>query len=150
MYFVLYIYIGNCLFYALSDQIYGHQGEHANIRAAVIEYMRQNANDFKYFIPVIGGGRRNPKRKNVGALSGPISCANPTEDAVNQKFEAYLLDMARNGTYGDNLEIVAFAKAFSTNVRIYQAHDPLMIYAADDWTALPVAHIAHHVSFPVC
>ncbi|KUJ16522.1 OTU-domain-containing protein [Mollisia scopiformis] len=108
---------GNCLFRALSEQIYGDQTRNSEIRAKVVQYMKANPGDFKPFISVETGGgfRRNPKRKNAAAgdLTGP------SESERDQAWEDYLVRMARNGEYGDNLEIRAFTEAYTVDVRVY-------------------------------
>lgn len=40
---------GNCQFRACSDQLYGSQEYHANVRAAAVQYMREHADDFSCF-----------------------------------------------------------------------------------------------------
>lgn len=140
---------GNCLFNALSDQLYGHQNEHSNIRSKVIDYMRENADYYKMFIDVHPGGgmRRNPKRKNVGAYSSPANIAPPSESDIDRVFQSHLDSMAKGGTYGDNMEISAFSSAFSVDVKIYQRDFAYMISGANPDTVgvREVAHIAYHV-----
>ncbi|GAB7346869.1 hypothetical protein MBLNU459_g1951t1 [Dothideomycetes sp. NU459] len=140
---------GNCLFNALSDQLYGHQNEHSTIRSKVIEYMREHADYYKMFIDVHPGGgmRRNPKRKNVGAYSSPATIAPPSEADIDRVFQGHLASMARGGTYGDNMEISAFSSAFNVDVKIYQRDFAYMVSGAspDGDEARRVAHIAYHV-----
>ena len=138
---------GNCLFNALSDQIYGDQNEHAAIRARVIEYMREHAEYYKQFIDVHPGGgiRRNPKRKNAGAYSSPAHYVPPSAADIDRVFETHLQNMARGGTYGDNMEITAFSSAFDIDVKIYQRDFAYMVTGSGDETQRPVAHIAYHL-----
>ncbi|KAI5363049.1 Putative OTU domain, papain-like cysteine peptidase superfamily [Septoria linicola] len=137
---------GNCLFNALSDQIYGHQNEHAAIRSRVIDYMREHADYYKQFIDVHPGGgiRRNPKRKNAGSYSSPASFEAPTPAEIDRVFENHLASMARGGTYGDNMEIVAFSSAMGYDVRIYQRDFAYVVSGNHEETGRPVAHIAYH------
>jgi len=102
---------------------------------------------FKQFMDVKPGGgtRRNPKRKNTGAYSSPVSYAGPTEDEVSQAFDAHILRMQKGGTWGDNMEIVAFAAAFNTDVRIYMSEYSYMIPGQGDEASRKIAHIAYHV-----
>jgi OTU domain-containing protein 3 len=142
--------IGNCLFNALSDQIYGDQTSHAAIRTQVICYMRDHAAYYKQFIDVNPGGgtRRNPKRKNAGAFNSPANIATPSEADIDKVFEGHLDVMARGGTYGDNMEITAFSSAFGVDVKIYQRDFAYMVSGAGsygDQTDRPVAHIAYHM-----
>jgi len=144
--------LGNCLFNALSDQLYGHQSEHHAIRAKVIAYMREHASYYKQFIDVFPGGgmRRNPKRKNAGAYSTPASFTPPSQEEIDRVFESHLQSMARGGTYGDNMEITAFSSAFDVDVKIYQRDFAYMVSGGgDDDRQRDIAHIAYHVSKPV-
>jgi OTU domain-containing protein 3 len=143
--------IGNCLFNALSDQIFGDQSKHHEIRAAVIQHMRDNADDYKSFVPVERGGgqRRNPKRKNAGAFSTPFNNEPATLEEIDRNFEVHLERMAKGGTYGDNLEIRAFSRAYNTDVKIYNFDNAYYVRADDDDAVRPVAHIAYHVRVPL-
>ncbi|KZF23206.1 OTU-domain-containing protein [Xylona heveae TC161] len=143
---------GNCLFNALSDQLYGTQSRHHEIRARVIEYMRDHAPYYKQFMDVRpgGGARRNPKRKNAGAYASPEQMA-PTPEEVERVFESHLQTMARGGTYGDNMEISAFSSAYDVDVKIYQRDFAYMVSGGDpdneEESEGPrrIVHIAYHV-----
>lgn len=129
----------------------GDQSKHHEIRARVIEYMRDNAANFKAFIDVAPGGgvRRNPKRKNAGSFTSNADSYMPTEEDINRVFEAHLAQMAKGGTYGDNMEIVAFSEAYGVDVKIYQETNALMVSGSrnkDDGKNRPIMHIAYHVS----
>ena len=145
-YSILIQHTGNCLFNALSDQLYGHQNEHAAIRSRVIEYMREHADYYKQFIDVNPGGgiRRNPKRKNAGSYSSPASFEAPSSADIDRVFENHLSCMARGGTYGDNMEIVAFSSAMGYDVKIYQRDYAFMVSGSNGETNRKVAHIAYH------
>lgn len=41
---------GNCMFRALSDQIYGNPNQHAQIRESVCSYLAQNEARYKLFV----------------------------------------------------------------------------------------------------
>jgi OTU domain-containing protein 3 len=109
--------------------------------------MREHASYYKQFIDVQPGGgqRRNPKRKNAGVYSTPVSFTPPTAEEIDRVFESHLGSMARGGTYGDNMEISAFAAAFGIDVKIYQHDFAYMVSAPDEGKPRPVAHIAYHV-----
>lgn len=92
-----------------------------------------------------GGIRRNPKRKNTGAYSSPAAYAGPTNEEVSQAFDTHILRMQKGGTWGDNMEIVAFAAAFNIDVRIYMAEYSYMIPGQGDEAERKIAHIAYHV-----
>lgn len=139
---------GNCLFHALSDQLYGVQSRHGEIRSATIVYMREHADFYKQFVDVHPGGglRRNPKRKNAGAFSSSFNATGPTPEEVTRVFEGHLAEMAWGGTYGDNMEITAFCRAFNVDVKIYQRDFAYMVPVDHARPATRVAHIAYHVS----
>ena len=145
------IHIGNCLFNALSDQLYGDQSKHQEIRDAVIDYMREQADYYKQFIEVHpgGGARRNPKRKNAGSFSTPFNAAGPTAAEIERVFQGHLQQMAQGGTYGDNMEISAFSSKFGVAVKIYQRDFAYVVSAVPDGTEDKVVHIAYHVSCAV-
>ncbi len=142
---------GNCLFNALSDQLYGDQSKHHDIRSAVIDYMREKASYYKQFIVVHpgGGARRNPKRKNAGSFSTPFNAAGPTAAEIERVFEGHLQQMACGGTYGDNMEISAFSSKFGVAVKIYQYDFAYVVSALPQGTEEKVVHIAYHVSSTV-
>lgn len=138
--------LGNCLFSALSDQIYGHQDKHSEIRQTVVQFMRDNRSQFIKFVPV-HEYRRNPKRKNTAAPSSSIGARAATEDEQNSAYDTYLASMARGGTYGGHLEIQAFSTSYNTDVKIYHFDWVSHVRALADDGAVkrPVAHVAYHV-----
>lgn len=109
--------------------------------------MRENAAHYKAFMDVNPGGgqRRNPKRKNAGTYASQSSGSGPTQSEIDRVFDAHLKNMAQGGTYGDNMEIVAFAKAFKVDVKVYQHDFAYVLPAPDDGTEHQMAHIAYHV-----
>jgi hypothetical protein len=113
----------------------------------VIEFMREHADYYKGFLDVQPGGgmRRNPKRKNAGAYSTPMTYKPPTPEEIDRAFEQHIQRMAKGGTWGDNMEIVAFAAAFNIDVRIYMADFTYMVPGQGDESSRSIAHIAYHV-----
>ena len=91
---------GNCLFNALSDQLFGDQSHHIELRGATVDYIRSDPDHFKKFITVFPGGgtRRNPKRKNPGSLSNRLDLAGPTATEIEASFQRQLKTMAQGGT----------------------------------------------------
>ncbi|KAI9838174.1 MAG: hypothetical protein M1838_004663 [Thelocarpon superellum] len=138
---------GNCLFNALSDQLYGNQEQHHTVRAKVIEYMREHQTYYKQFIDVNsdGGRRRNPKRKTTGASSGALNTALPSCDLIDSVFETHLQQMAKGGTWGDNMEISAFSAAYGVDVKIYQRELAYVVSGGDVTEKRHMLHIAYHV-----
>ena len=111
--------------------------------------MREHAGYYKQFIDVnVGGGRRrNPKRKNAGGFATTnVGVASPSADLVEHAFQNHLEDMARGGTWGDNMEISAFSAAYRVAVRIHQ-RDLSLLVSAGEMAVDKTIHIAYHVSF---
>lgn len=112
---------GNCLFRSLSDQYYGDNGQrYSEIRATVVQYMMEHAESFEMFF----GG------------------------AGIETWDSYIKRMATDGVYGDNLEIVAFARRYRANVVIYQNDFMYIVSCVDGQqdTCAPLreVHIAYH------
>lgn len=109
--------------------------------------MRANAQLYKSFIEVSPGGgvRRNPKRKNARGYSTPSDASAPSPAEVDRVFEAYLRRMAQGGTYGDNVEIAAFAQVYEADVMIWQRDVNIVVSGPAHKLAKPLCHIAYHV-----
>ncbi|KAL8672656.1 MAG: hypothetical protein Q9168_002897 [Polycauliona sp. 1 TL-2023] len=137
---------GNCLFHALSDQLYGDQSQHGGIRDATIQYMRAHGDYYKSFVEVHPGGgtRRNPKRKNAGAFASKFNNQPATPAELDAAFESHLNRMAKGGTYGDNMEVVAFSKAYSVDIIIYKREHALCVKVDETSAATRMLHIAYH------
>jgi OTU domain-containing protein 3 len=135
---------GNCLFSALSDQIFGDPSHHADIRQNTVNYMRGNAESFLLF-HVTKEARRNPKRKNVGGYSSPILIEEHTDIERMKSFERHCDKMEKNAEWGDQMEIQAFADAYECSVRIYEEDSLLVQASRSNPQTTKQAHIAHHV-----
>ncbi|EAT84125.2 hypothetical protein SNOG_08957 [Parastagonospora nodorum SN15] len=143
---------GNCLFNALSDQLFGHQEMHEVLRTATIEHMRDNSDFYRQYMAV-NSVRRNPKRKTTTAVPTRIDTTYFTEEQLQQQFEEHVEKMGQPGEWADNMEVSAFASALNVHVRLWQADytylfSPRVHYtigddpsAADDRQTL---HIAYH------
>jgi OTU domain-containing protein 3 len=80
---------GNCLFRALSDQLYMDFGNmHADIRSDIADYLEAFEEDFIHFLVL----------------------EDEDEDAAD--FESYVYSMRQDGEWGGNLELVAAARLF--------------------------------------
>ena len=73
---------GNCQFRSIADQLFGSQQHHALVRALAMAHMRAAADFFGMYFETQG------------------------------EFEAYLSDMARSRTWGDELTLRACVEAF--------------------------------------
>ncbi|KAJ1976536.1 2-oxoglutarate dehydrogenase E1 component [Dimargaris verticillata] len=80
---------GNCMFRALSDQHSGDPCNHAKYRQAVCQYMAAHPDDFTPFME------------------------------YGEPFDRYLARMRQSGTFGGNLELVAFARHYQVDIKVY-------------------------------
>ncbi len=136
--------IGNCLFRALSHQLYGEQGRHRQVRSTVVEHLRGNSDHFKNFLPVGAGGgtRRNQTRRSARSSRG--GDVDPTKNDVDLAFARHLHLMAQDGTYGGHLELAAFAAMHSVAVRVFRSDGDSIV--AGDEASSQVVQVAYHVS----
>jgi hypothetical protein len=144
---------GNCLFKALSDQLYGHPNEHGALRDATIAHMRVESDFYRQYM-IVNPARRNPKRKTATAAAVPIDTSFHTEDELQKQFDIHVQKMGQQGEWADNMEVSAFASALNVHVRLWQADfhytfSPRVYYASKDSSSgnRPVLNIAYHVSF---
>ncbi|GAA6041918.1 hypothetical protein JCM8097_000220 [Rhodosporidiobolus ruineniae] len=89
---------GNCLFRALSDQLYGSPNMHLAIRHEVCDYLSANPDKYRFFVD---------------------------EDTVKGGFDGHVREMRQPGTYGTNIELSAFVARYRRPVKVYQ---PGLIY----------------------
>ncbi|KAF1955886.1 cysteine proteinase [Byssothecium circinans] len=142
---------GNCLFNALSDQLFGHQEMHEVLRISTIEHMKDNADFYRQYMAV-NNVRRNPKRKTAAALHTRIDTSSFTEADLQKQFEEHVEKMGQPGEWADNMEVSAFASALNVHVRLWQADythliSPRFHYTSEDDEAVDnrqVLHIAYH------
>ncbi|CAG5161200.1 uncharacterized protein ALTATR162_LOCUS5980 [Alternaria atra] len=144
---------GNCLFNALSDQLYGTQDMHEVLRIATIEHMKDSADFYRQYM-ACNNVRRNPKRKTAAAAAAkPVDTTYYTEEQLQQQFEEHVEKMGQPGEWADNMEVSAFASALNVHVRLWQADytylfSPRTYYTSNDDLAAKdnrqTLHIAYH------
>ncbi|CAH1765100.1 8351_t:CDS:10 [Entrophospora sp. SA101] len=110
---------GNCLFGSLSDQFYGHTKFHSKIRKEICAYLEEKREHFQMFV----------------------------ED--DNTFDYHLSQMKKDGTYGGNMELVAFAQLHNLNIKIYQPNTIFVIRGnesknIEDSDRIKTLHIAYH------
>jgi OTU domain-containing protein 3 len=90
---------GNCLFRALSDQLYRDFGNtHADIRSDICDYLEGFEDDFCHFLVL-----------------------DEKEDEDAKSFEEYVSNMRQDGEWGGNLELVAAARLYCRNITVFAA-----------------------------
>ncbi|KAK7206531.1 hypothetical protein BZA70DRAFT_106530 [Myxozyma melibiosi] len=135
---------GNCLFRALADQLYGDPDLHFTVRRDVVEFLRANKDQYIGFLPAALGvavGRKSQRRAASAASAN--SAARDSAQGADKMWESYLENMSKNGVYGDNLEIVAFARRFQVDVKIHLT-DFAYVVPSGDVNAKRLLHIAYH------
>ncbi|WFD27605.1 ubiquitinyl hydrolase 1 [Malassezia nana] len=100
---------GNCLFRALSDQLYGDPQYHAELRRTTCDEIEKNPTLYAGFV-----------------------------DSASS-LEAYVRDMRTLGTYGGHLELSAFAHAMLKPIRIVQPGLVYVVACDDDSAAARAA-----------
>ena len=80
---------GNCLFRAISDQLYGIDDQHMELRQKAVEYIKANQDDFSFYM----------------------------EDDKN--INDYIETLSKDGTWGGQLEMKALAESLKFNVIIH-------------------------------
>ncbi|GKY90682.1 hypothetical protein MPSEU_000041600 [Mayamaea pseudoterrestris] len=101
---------GNCLFRALSDQLYyDHGAAHEDVRSDVCNYLQAHETDFCHFLVL------------------DDEDAPPNEEDASD-FTSYVEKMRRDGTWGGNVELVAAARLYRRNILVHSADlDTFMI-----------------------
>ncbi|KAJ2784800.1 2-oxoglutarate dehydrogenase E1 component [Coemansia javaensis] len=112
---------GNCMFRALADQVDGTPDTHARHRESVCEYMARHEDEFSPFMDE--------------------SCP----------FDRYTENMRRAGVFGGNLELVAFARNYRVDIKVYQVGGRVFVISGappsaptDPNRSMPAVHIAYH------
>ncbi|KAJ2227716.1 substrate-specific activator of APC-dependent proteolysis [Coemansia sp. RSA 485] len=111
---------GNCLFRSLADQTDGTPDTHSKLRQAVCDYMERHVDEFAPFMDE--------------------TCSLPD----------YINNMRHLGTYGGNMELVAFARNFRVDIKVYQTGSVFVISGApsnmpnDQLRSMPTVHVAYH------
>ncbi|SOV77298.1 OTU-like cysteine protease, putative [Plasmodium sp. gorilla clade G3] len=81
---------GNCLFRAVSDQLYNHEENYKEIRKKVVEHLLQNEELYKNFIE------------------------------YDESYKSYIERISLDGTWGGQLELQAVGEIYKVNILIYQ------------------------------
>ncbi|GAA5841945.1 hypothetical protein JCM3766R1_002546 [Sporobolomyces carnicolor] len=89
---------GNCLFRALSDQLFGSPNHHLRLRQEVCEYLSDHSDRYRLFID---------------------------EDDYKGGWNGYVREMKQPGTYGTNIELSAFVQLYQRSIKIFQ---PGLVY----------------------
>lgn len=105
---------GNCFFRAVSDQLYGTERFHSNLRHRACEYILRNRSRFIDFV----------------------------ED--DQSYEEYVADMRNEGVWADHIELQAISMVCRVNMRIHQSGKPSYDIRNHLAADAPVIHLSYH------
>jgi hypothetical protein len=81
---------GNCLFRALSHQVYLNEEHHEKLRYYCVEHLKKHRKRYEKFM-------------------------------CDVKFEEYIEEMSKNGTWGDDIEIRAMEEILDRHIHIYSS-----------------------------
>ncbi|EUD66171.1 hypothetical protein C922_03366 [Plasmodium inui San Antonio 1] len=81
---------GNCLFRAVSDQLYNNDDNYKEIRKLVVEHLLRNEEKYQHFIE------------------------------YDESYKSYIERISLDGTWGGQLELQAVGELFTVNILIYQ------------------------------
>ncbi|KAF3385411.1 hypothetical protein F1880_002729 [Penicillium rolfsii] len=138
---------GNCLYYSLSDQLYGdfHHGD--EIRHILANHMAHNKTYFMQFVVAHGGERRRPKRAAVSAYATrSVDGAVPSEEDKERRFTEMVAATRKNGEWGSSEHLQAFCQVYRVDINVYTM-DGVQAFRdvnASDDEHRDVVHVAFH------
>ncbi|KAA8652472.1 hypothetical protein EYZ11_009266 [Aspergillus tanneri] len=143
---------GNCLYYALSDQLYGDFFHAEPIRIRLADHIAANRDYFISFMAAVGGERRAPRRAAALAARHAYyssSSASPAPPSVKDKersFDFKVAESRKNGVWGGAEEIQAFCQSFKKDVNVYTMYgiQNFRDVHAPDEEERDTVHIAFH------
>lgn len=139
---------GNCLFYSLSDQLYGTPERHEQVRQKLVDHIRAHRDLFINFVdlgPDRARSTREASRQANKSFSGVGSA--PSMDRITAKFEEMLAKMGESREWGGAFELQAFCQAYARDIMVYQA-DSVQEFTSNLHEADPnreTVHLAYHV-----
>ncbi|KAL4778210.1 hypothetical protein BJX76DRAFT_366582 [Aspergillus varians] len=120
---------GNCLYYALSDQLYGDFNHADHIRTRLADHILSNREYFMSFIAAAGGERRAPRRaaaeaarNSYGSSSSASPAPPPSTKDKDRSFDSRVAESRKNGVWGGAEEIQAFCQSFKKDVNVYTVY----------------------------
>ncbi|OKL58069.1 hypothetical protein UA08_06493 [Talaromyces atroroseus] len=110
---------GNCLYYALSDQLYGDWDHATEIRDKLSAHMGANRDYFSGFAVVIGGERRSKRAVQRKVVTAPIMSPSPTPSEIEDAFQGMVTRTATNYIWGGAEELQACCQYYKRDIRVY-------------------------------
>uniref|UniRef100_A0A7S1FUY1 OTU domain-containing protein n=1 Tax=Corethron hystrix TaxID=216773 RepID=A0A7S1FUY1_9STRA len=105
---------GNCLFRALSDQLFFDWGRlHDQVRSDVMDYIEESPDEFKFF------------------LYSEDDDDDDDED-IDEIFRDYVKSMREDAEWGGDVEIVAASRLYRRDITVYSPFGALNITCTDE------------------
>ncbi|KAG0157393.1 hypothetical protein PDIDSM_4578 [Penicillium digitatum] len=138
---------GNCLYYSLSDQLYGNTHHADEIRQLLANHMASNKDYFMQFVVAAGGERRRPKRAAASAYatrSADVSA--PSQDEMERRFQEMIDTTRKNGEWGSSEHLQAFCQAFKVDLNVYTMDGVSVFQDVNAYLNQPrdILHVAFH------
>ncbi|TPX20598.1 hypothetical protein DIZ76_016490 [Coccidioides immitis] len=138
---------GNCLFYSLSDQLYGTPDHHDKVRQRLVDHIRKHRDSFIHFVD-LGPDRPRSTREASRQANRSFSSvgSTPSVDRINSKFEEMLSKMGEPHEWGGAFELQAFCQAYARDIVVYQA-DTVQEFTSNLHDVDPdreTVHLAYH------
>jgi hypothetical protein len=143
---------GNCLYYSLSDQLFGDFTHGNDIRQRVADHMSNNKEYFMQFVSQ-GGERRRPRRAAASAYATrSADVPSQSEQEKERLFTDMIAKSRKNGEWAGSEHIQAFCQAYRLDVGVYTSDG---VRSFQDVNSGPdesrnVVHVAFHVSILFC
>ncbi|BCR88563.1 OTU domain-containing protein [Aspergillus chevalieri] len=143
---------GNCLYYALSDQLYGDFTHGEEIRLRLADHISSNPEYFINFTAAVGEVRRAPRRAatmskySSHTRSSPPSAPNPSDQDKEKSFNDKVTESRKNGVWGGAEEIQACCQSFKKDIQVYTMYgvQTFRDVHAPEWEEREILHIAFH------
>ncbi|KAJ5782848.1 hypothetical protein N7457_004622 [Penicillium paradoxum] len=138
---------GNCLYYSLSDQLYGDTHHADEIRQLLANHMAANKDYFMQFVVAEGGERRRPKRAAASAYATrSANVSAPSQTDMELRFQEMIATSRKNGAWGSSEHLQAFCQVFKVDLNVYTMHGVSVFrdINAIENESRSVLHVAFH------
>ena len=99
----------------MADQLHGDLSKHAEVRATVVTYIRENKD---LFVPFLVAGESTKERSNLSRTAAPKRQTESVE-TPSETLARLMDDMAKAGVWGSEREVAAAAYAYDCNVVLF-------------------------------
>ena len=122
---------GNCMFRALSDQLYGDCGNkyYADIREEVVNYLEDHEDEFKFFV-VDDDGKE--------------------DEDFSASFQDYVSRMRQDGEWAGNTELVCASRCFHRTIAVFTSSGTLKIDYVPEQSNLGKNNVVQQDAAPLC